>query len=74
MILITIKQLLMLYNIGYRGPAYGEALRSNDRLSVQDESIARTIWHDTGLAKLLQKSMVDGMVPVGCNPNIRFYR
>lgn len=57
-----------------RGPAFGEAYRDNARASVQDETLADALWRDTGLAALLKAHRVDGMRPVGLNPNIRVYR
>lgn len=58
-----------------RGPAYGEAFRDNGRVSIHDPAIAAALWHDTGLAGLLgTKLRMGGKRPLGCNPNIRFYR
>ncbi|KAJ9515636.1 hypothetical protein QJQ45_021757, partial [Haematococcus lacustris] len=60
---------------GFRGPAYGEAFRDNGHVSVHDPAIAAALWHDTGLAGLLgSKLRMGGRRPLGCNPNIRFYR
>ncbi|GFH22983.1 uncharacterized protein LOC107762755 [Haematococcus lacustris] len=57
------------------GPAYGEAFRDNGRVSIHDPAIAAALWHDTGLAGLLgSKLRMGGKRPLGCNPNIRFYR
>eukprot|EP00878_Enallax_costatus_P004211 GHUV01004441.1.p1 GENE.GHUV01004441.1~~GHUV01004441.1.p1 ORF type:complete len:263 (+),score=95.62 GHUV01004441.1:156-944(+) len=57
-----------------RGPAYGEAFRDNHRISFQDPALAEQIWTATGLKETLAGVTVDDMVPVGLNPNLRFYR
>lgn len=57
-----------------RGPAYGEAFRDNHRISMQDERLADQLWHTAGLDRVMQGVEVDGLVPVGLNPHIRFYR
>lgn len=57
-----------------RGPAYGEAFRDNHRISMHNPSLADQLWRVAGLERVMQRVEVDGLVPCGCNPNIRFYR
>lgn len=59
---------------GSRGPAYGEAFRDNDRISVNDQALADQLWVSTGLAQALRECNLDGAQPVGLNSNLRFYR
>mmetsp|Transcript_12227 Transcript_12227/g.21635 ORF Transcript_12227/g.21635 Transcript_12227/m.21635 type:complete len:106 (-) Transcript_12227:650-967(-) len=57
------------------GPAYGEAYRDIDRLSIDSQEIADSLWTNTGLGKVLQKIVINRVWrPKGCNPNIRLYR
>lgn len=58
---------------GSRGPAYGEAYRDNDRISVGDPVLAENIWL-AGLKRIFDDIKLPGKVPIGLNPNIRFYR
>lgn len=58
---------------GSLGPTWGEAYRDNDRISVDDPVLAEAIW-DAGLSKFFSDFKIRGKVPVGLNPNIRFYR
>ncbi|XVF09754.1 hypothetical protein REPUB_Repub07fG0123000 [Reevesia pubescens] len=58
---------------GSLGPTKGEAYRDNDRLSVNDPTLADTIWQ-SGLNKLFSDIKIRGKVAVGMNPNIRLYR
>ncbi|CAM8900577.1 unnamed protein product [Rhodiola kirilowii] len=58
---------------GSLGPAYGEAFRDNDRMSVNDPELADTIWQ-SGLSKLFTDIKIRRKVAVGLNPNIRLYR
>lgn len=48
--------------------------RDNHRISFQDPALADQIWTATGLNETLVGTTVDDMVPVGLNPNLRFYR
>jgi hypothetical protein len=57
-----------------RGPAFGEAFRDNHRISMHEPGLADQLWRVAGLERVMQGVEVDGLVPVGCNPNIRFYR
>ena len=57
-----------------RGPAYGEAFRDNERLQVQDERLAETLWRATGLCHVCASLADEIGEPVGLNPNLRFYR
>ncbi|XP_059304881.1 uncharacterized protein LOC132056619 isoform X2 [Lycium ferocissimum] len=58
---------------GSLGPAYGEAYRDNDRVSMNDPDLADAMWR-AGLNKLFSDIKIRGKVAVGLNPNIRFYR
>ncbi|KAK6117749.1 hypothetical protein DH2020_048510 [Rehmannia glutinosa] len=58
---------------GSLGPAWGEAYRDNDRISVNDPFLADAIW-EAGLNKFFSDFKIRGRVAVGLNPNIRFYR
>lgn len=58
---------------GSLGPAYGEAYRDNDRISVNDPSLATTIW-ESGLNKLFDNIKIRSKSAIGLNPNIRLYR
>jgi hypothetical protein len=58
---------------GSLGPAMGEAFRDNERLAVSDPCLAQKLWN-AGLEKLLKDITIEGKLPVGLNPNIRFYR
>ncbi|KAM0756161.1 hypothetical protein T439DRAFT_320855 [Meredithblackwellia eburnea MCA 4105] len=65
-------------------PQRGEAARTNDRFSVQDQAFAQRLWEDSGLREICQReleSIVKGpkgkpssRKPVGLNSNIRIYR
>lgn len=57
-----------------RGPAFGEAFRDNHRISMHDPGLADQLWRVAGLERVMQGVEMDGLVPVGCNANIRFYR
>ncbi|WIA33534.1 hypothetical protein OEZ86_006658 [Tetradesmus obliquus] len=59
---------------GSRGAAYGEAYRDNHRIAMQDPALAQQLWSATGLQHTMAGVTVDGMAPIGLNPNIRFYR
>jgi hypothetical protein len=57
----------------------GEAQRTNHRFSIQDQTFARQLWEDTGLADIVKNDQT-GMFessetmdakPIGLNPNIR---
>lgn len=48
--------------------------RDNHRISMHDPNLADQLWRVAGLERVMQGAEVDGLVPVGCNPNIRFYR
>jgi hypothetical protein len=41
---------------------------------MHDPNLADQLWRVAGLERVMQGVEVDGLVPVGCNPNIRFYR
>lgn len=58
---------------GSLGPAYGEAYRDNDRVSMHDPDLADAMWR-AGLNRLFLDIKIRGKVAVGLNPNIRFYR
>ncbi|XP_075108096.1 uncharacterized protein LOC107762755 [Nicotiana tabacum] len=58
---------------GSLGPAYGEAYRDNDRVSMHDPDLADAIWR-SGLNRLFSDLKIRGRVAIGLNPNIRFYR
>ncbi|KAK4436336.1 hypothetical protein Salat_0797300 [Sesamum alatum] len=58
---------------GSLGPAYGEAYRDNDRISVDSPVLAEAIW-EAGLNKFFSDIKIRGKVAVGLNPNLRFYR
>lgn len=58
---------------GSRGPAYGEAYRDNDRISVNDPALAQSIW-EAGLKRIFDDIKIQNKTPVGLNPNIRVYR
>ncbi|RMZ56575.1 hypothetical protein APUTEX25_001422 [Auxenochlorella protothecoides] len=57
-----------------RGPKFGEAFRDNDRVSIQDQAWADTLWTALGLQGTLGRDPTTGAQPVGLNPNLRFYR
>ena len=59
---------------GSRGAAYGEAYRDNERIGVNDASLAQQLWSATGLREVMADIKVDGAKPVGLNSNIRVYR
>lgn len=48
--------------------------RDNHRISVQDPALAEQLWSATGLQHTMAGVTVDGLVPIGLNANIRFYR
>lgn len=48
--------------------------RDNHRISFQDPELANQLWTATGLRDTLQGVTVDDRVPIGLNPNLRFYR
>ncbi|KAF7725134.1 hypothetical protein EC973_000386 [Apophysomyces ossiformis] len=59
-------------------PKRGEAFRSNDRQSMEDEAFAQRLW-EVGLDKICQEQQGISEVslprrPVGLNSNIRVYR
>ncbi|KAG9453158.1 hypothetical protein H6P81_006062 [Aristolochia fimbriata] len=58
---------------GSLGPARGEAYRDNDRIAIDDPSLAASMW-DSGLNTVFADIKIRGKVAVGLNPNIRFYR
>jgi hypothetical protein len=41
---------------------------------VHDEAFAAQLWSGTGLDVTLRGVELDGLVPLGLNPNIRLYR
>jgi hypothetical protein len=41
---------------------------------MQDAALAEQLWSATGLKHTMAGVTVDGMVPIGLNANIRFYR
>ncbi|CEP11305.1 hypothetical protein [Parasitella parasitica] len=55
-------------------PRRGEAFRNNDRQSIQDPKLAKTLWE--GLQRIVvQEAGISGSkVPKGLNSNIRVYR
>jgi hypothetical protein len=57
-----------------RGPAFGEAFRDNDRISVEDPALAHHLWESTGLQEAMQGMKIDFESPCGLNKNIRIYR
>ncbi|KAI8642332.1 hypothetical protein BD408DRAFT_416631 [Parasitella parasitica] len=55
-------------------PRRGEAFRNNDRQSIQDPKLAKTLW-DGMQQVVVQESGIGGSkVPKGLNSNIRVYR
>ncbi|KAK9811049.1 hypothetical protein WJX73_009320 [Symbiochloris irregularis] len=56
-----------------RGPAFGEALRSNGRIAVHSPAFAAQLWTASGLDLLMQQ-LPCGANAQGLNPNIRIYR
>lgn len=56
----------------------GEALRTNERFSVQDRDFAMSLWEGTALSALLGEGGLESgrrdRVARGLNPNIRLYR
>ena len=58
---------------GSLGPAKGEAFRDNDRVSLQNNALAESLWN-SGLSRIFDNIKSDGRSAVGLNPNIRFYR
>ncbi|PIN13724.1 hypothetical protein CDL12_13646 [Handroanthus impetiginosus] len=70
---INVEESIGFVHQGSLGPTKGEAYRDNDRISVNDPDLAKTIW-EAGLDKSLSSFKIRGKVPVGLNPNIRFYR
>ncbi|KAJ6840084.1 uncharacterized protein M6B38_312600 [Iris pallida] len=70
---IEVAESLGFTHQGSLGPAYGEAYRDNDRISVTDPALAESMW-EAGLKKIFDDIKLPGKVPVGLNPNIRFYR
>eukprot|EP00775_Hariotina_reticulata_P005312 gene5312-5547_t len=59
---------------GSRGPQFGEAFRDNHRISMHDVALADQLWRASGLQHIMAGVSIDDAVPVGLNPNIRFYR
>lgn len=64
---------------GSRGPAFGEAFRDNDRVSVEDPALADRIWRATGLDAVCARLPSERQggsagAPVGLNPNVRLYK
>lgn len=51
-----------------------QAVRDNDRICIENPSLAKHLWKATGLDDVFASIKVDGMTAVGLNPNIRFYR
>ncbi|KAK9724532.1 hypothetical protein RND81_05G080100 [Saponaria officinalis] len=70
---IKVGESLGFVHQGSLGPAHGEAYRDNDRISVNNSTLADEIW-ESGLNKLFTDIKIRGKVAVGLNPNIRFYR
>ncbi|ONK73047.1 uncharacterized protein A4U43_C04F26590 [Asparagus officinalis] len=70
---VEVTETLGFTHQGSRGPAYGEAYRDNDRISVSDPVLAERIWQ-VGLKRIFEDINLPNKVPVGLNPNIRFYR
>ncbi|KAH9626062.1 hypothetical protein KSS87_001987 [Heliosperma pusillum] len=70
---IKVAESLGFMHQGSLGPAKGEAYRDNDRISVNNSSLADVIW-ESGLNKLFDNIKIRGRAAVGLNPNIRFYR
>ncbi|KAL9240411.1 hypothetical protein vseg_014636 [Gypsophila vaccaria] len=70
---IKVAESLGFLHQGSLGPAHGEAYRDNDRISVNNSSLADVMW-EAGLNKLFDDIKIRGKVAVGLNPNIRFYR
>lgn len=58
---------------GSLGPARGQAFRDNDRISLQNTTLADNLWR-SGLSELFSDIKIRGKRAVGLNPNIRFYR
>lgn len=48
--------------------------RDNHRISMHDAGLAEQLWRVAGLERVMQGVEVDGLLPVGLNPHIRFYR
>lgn len=57
-----------------RGPRYGEALRDNGRLQIQDPVFSERLWRASSLREVFEGVQVEGQAAVGLNPNIRLYR
>lgn len=55
-------------------PPPSQAFRDSDRVSIQDEAWADTLWSSLGLQGTLGRDPLTGAEPVGLNPNLRFYR
>ena len=60
-------------------PRSGEALRVNDRLEVNDNAFAQTLWRMSALEDLIRQSVTSGEASwggevLGLNPRIRIYR
>lgn len=54
-------------------PKRGYAFRNNDRQSIQDPSVADTLWK--GMQQVVQESPISqAKIPKGLNSNIRIYR
>lgn len=75
----THKSLLLLTNTGCC-PTHVCCLRitythrDNHRISMHDPGLAEQLWRVAGLERVMAGVQVDGLVPVGLNPNIRYYR
>ncbi|BDA40651.1 hypothetical protein COCOBI_01-3040 [Coccomyxa sp. Obi] len=59
---------------GSRGPAFGEAVRDNGRISLDDKEYADHLWAATGIQAVFRNIVLDGRHACGLNPNIRIYR
>lgn len=59
---------------GSRGPAFGEAIRDNGRISLDDKEYADHLWTATGVEAVFKSIVIDGRHACGLNPNIRIYR
>ncbi|GMH43888.1 hypothetical protein BSKO_11822 [Bryopsis sp. KO-2023] len=59
---------------GSKGAAYGEAFRDNDRVAINDPSLASALWEKTGLREIFAEIVVGKLKAIGLNPNLRFYR
>lgn len=51
-----------------------QAFRDNDRVSIEDEAVAQQLYTSLGIDQVFGPDPASGAVPVGLNPNLRFYR